>query len=115
MLRWAQDVDLELTFGMVLIQLVGCLLPVLNLVLERGDQTLHQSTVGETGTQHLKIQIHNFTGSLQRLSYTYLKLVVTMWKSKSSTTSCFSLWTYVLKGHYCRCHIDVLEPEQEGA
>lgn len=40
-LRWV------CTFGMILIQLVGGLLPVLNLVLERSDQTLHQSTVGE--------------------------------------------------------------------
>lgn len=39
------------TFGMILIQLVGCLLPVLNLVLEWSDQTLHQSTVGETGIE----------------------------------------------------------------
>lgn len=68
-LGWAQDVGLELTFGMILIQLVGCLLPVLNLVLERGDQTLHQSTVGETGMHKLKdslsqnysFHIHKFT------------------------------------------------------
>ena len=32
---------------MILVQLVGGLLPVLNLVLERSDQTLHQSTVKE--------------------------------------------------------------------
>lgn len=39
---------------MILIQLVGCLLPVLNLVLERSDQTLHQSTVGGTEIRGLK-------------------------------------------------------------
>lgn len=38
------------TFGVILVQLVGCLLPVLNLVLKWVDETLHQSTRGVTRT-----------------------------------------------------------------
>lgn len=41
------------TFGMVLVQLVGGFLPVLNPVLQRSDQTLHQSTEeGEMERRH---------------------------------------------------------------
>lgn len=77
------------TFGMVLVQLIGCLLPVFNAVLKRSDEALHQST--ERNGDRVMVSTREVLIQLQRNMNIQKETSSTLWRFHTMQNESFGL------------------------